>query len=164
MAVLLRRAPSYLLISGIRLPCLIAIRPRNSTVQWFVLYCLKISMLPFAMRSAPIPAGWAGRVSGVNLTCCAPRFAGFLASLVLSRACTLLFSLAALFCNRVLCFQSFADSLCKTPGVGYLTGQASASLPTLPTAPRRRNVDSARTSNYHCCKLQVPGPWMKLPN
>ena len=27
-----------------------------------------------------------------------------------------------------------------------------------------RNVDSARTSNYHCCKLKVPGPWMKPLN
>jgi hypothetical protein len=27
-----------------------------------------------------------------------------------------------------------------------------------------RNVDTARTSNYHCCKRKVPGPWMKPQN
>ncbi len=27
-----------------------------------------------------------------------------------------------------------------------------------------RNVDAARTSNYHCCKVKVPGPWMKPQN
>jgi hypothetical protein len=26
------------------------------------------------------------------------------------------------------------------------------------------NVDAARTSNYHCCKVKVPGPWMKPQN
>jgi hypothetical protein len=31
-------------------------------------------------------------------------------------------------------------------------------------APAIRNVDAARTSNYHCCKLKVPGPWMKAQN
>jgi hypothetical protein len=30
--------------------------------------------------------------------------------------------------------------------------------------PPIRNVDAARTSNYHCCKVQVPGPWMKPQN
>jgi len=27
-----------------------------------------------------------------------------------------------------------------------------------------RNVDTAQTSNYHCCKRKVPGPWMKAQN
>jgi hypothetical protein len=36
-----------------------------------------------------------------------------------SIACTLLNSLASLFAHAFVCFQSFADSFCKTPGVGY---------------------------------------------
>src|SRR6267154_2606955 len=36
---------------------------------------------------------------------------------VLSMACALFFSLAPLFCIPILCFQSLADSSCKTPGV-----------------------------------------------
>ena len=35
----------------------------------------------------------------------------------LTNCCALLKSLCSLFQPRVLCFQSFADSLCKTPGV-----------------------------------------------
>src|SRR6202140_4367418 len=35
-----------------------------------------------------------------------------------SIACTLLNSLASLFAQAFVCFQSFADSFCKTPGVG----------------------------------------------
>src|SRR5258705_11412267 len=37
-----------------------------------------------------------------------------------------------------------------------------ASLAGPPLPPR--HVDSGPTSNYHCCKLHVPVPWMKLPN
>src|SRR5579864_3518064 len=36
-----------------------------------------------------------------------------------SMACTLLNSLASLFAHAFLCFQSFAGSFCKIPGVGY---------------------------------------------
>src|ERR1700686_3055418 len=36
-----------------------------------------------------------------------------------SITCTLLNSLASLFAHAFVCFQSFADSFCKTPGVGY---------------------------------------------
>jgi len=40
---------------------------------------------------------------------------------VLSMACALFFSLAPLFCIPILCFQSLADSFCKTPGVWGLS-------------------------------------------
>src|SRR5579864_1668847 len=41
-----------------------------------------------------------------------------------SIACTLLNSLASLFAHAFLCFQSFADSFCKTPGVGVSRRQS----------------------------------------
>src|SRR5882762_9865975 len=56
-------------------------------------------------------------------------------------------------------FSMACGLFCKIPGGGVPLLAASARL-HLP----QRNVDAARTSNYHCCKLQVPGPWMKLPN
>jgi hypothetical protein len=41
----------------------------------------------------------------------------------ISSACGLFFSLGSLFHPPILCFQSFADSFAKTPGVwGYLGG------------------------------------------
>src|SRR5712675_973754 len=43
---------------------------------------------------------------------------------VLSKACGLFFSLAALFCITILSFQSLADSFCKTPGVGGISALA----------------------------------------
>src|SRR5882762_8334832 len=44
---------------------------------------------------------------------------------VLSMACALFFSLAALFCIPILCFQSLADSFCKNPGGGGISALAS---------------------------------------
>jgi hypothetical protein len=60
----------------------------------------------------------------------------------------------------------------KHPGWGYLpfvstfgnSGLEAFRLSTSPPGHPIRNVDSARTSNYHCCKLKVPGPWMKPQN
>src|SRR5882762_5172979 len=43
---------------------------------------------------------------------------------VLSMACALFFSLAPLFCIPILCFQSLADSFCKTPGYGGVSALA----------------------------------------
>ncbi len=59
----------------------------------------------------------------------------------------------------------------KHPGVGVpalrlnLRTFRPSGVPTFnQSAHPIRNVDSARTSNYHCCKLKVPGPWMKPQN
>jgi hypothetical protein len=54
-----------------------------------------------------------------------------------SIACTLLNSLASLFAPAFLCFQSFADSFCKTPGVGCPTSAfgLSAGVAFFQTAP-----------------------------
>jgi hypothetical protein len=87
--------------------------------------------------------------------------APFLEILVLSVTCRLLVSLAALFRARPLYFQSLADSFAKYPGGwGTRARHAVSASPHLP----QRNVDADRTSNYHYCKFQVPGSWMKLPN
>src|SRR6267154_707489 len=56
-------------------------------------------------------------------------------------------------------FSMACGLFCKIPGGGVPLLAASARL-HLP----QRNVDAGRTSNYHCCKFQVPGLWMKLPN
>jgi hypothetical protein len=58
---------------GIRLTASNPIQPRNSTVQWFLLYAVKLSMLPFAMHSAPIPAGVASGASRASLVSRAPQ-------------------------------------------------------------------------------------------
>ena len=52
----------------------------------------------------------------------------------------------------------------KHPGWGVPRplDQHALRSPKRPSAIR--NVDAARTSNYHCCKLKVPGPWMKPQN
>jgi hypothetical protein len=50
----------------------------------------------------------------------------------------------------------------KHPGWGVPSDQQAVRCPKRPSAIR--NVDAARTSNYHCCKLKVPGPWMKPQN
>ena len=52
----------------------------------------------------------------------------------------------------------------KHPGWGGTStfGPNALRCPKRPSAIR--NVDAARTSNYHCCKLKVPGPWMKPQN
>jgi len=82
-------------------------------------------------------------------------------------------SLCALFRAPFLCFQSFAASFSKTPGVGGTLpfvptfgrfGLQAFQLSDSPPGHPIRNVDVVRTSNYHCCKLKVPGPWMKPLN
>src|SRR5882762_6855406 len=57
-------------------------------------------------------------------------------------------------------FSMVCGLFCKIPGGGVPLLAASAPHLHLP----QHNVDAGRTSNYHCCKLQVPGQWMKLPN
>ncbi len=88
----------------------------------------------------------------------------------LAASCT---SLCAIFRAPFLCFQSFAASFFQnTRGGGYLpfgrtfgrSGLQAFPLSDNPSGHPIRNVDSARTSNYHCCKLKVPGPWMKPQN
>jgi len=79
----------------------------------------------------------------------------------LAASCT---SLCALFRAPFLCFQSFAASFSKTPGVGVPRPSHRQTVRCPEHAPAIRNVDAARTSNYHCCKLKVPGPWMKAQN
>ena len=122
-------APTSLILK-IRLIAPNPIQPRNSTVQWFLLYRVKLSMLPFAMRSVPTLALFTGSVSGAPQsprrvsssapirTWCALRCA-FLATILFSVAYALLFSLAALFGTRSLYFQCLADSFVKYRGVGY---------------------------------------------
>src|SRR5258708_3187633 len=56
-------------------------------------------------------------------------------------------------------FSMACGLFCRILGGGVPLLAASA-RPHLP----QRNVDAGRTSNYYRCKLQVPGPWMKLPN
>ena len=73
-------------------------------------------------------------------------------------------SLCALFCPPSLGFQSFAASFPKTPGWGVPRPSYRQTVRCSKRPSAIRNVDSARTSNYHCCKLKVPGPWMKPPN
>ena len=61
-----------------------------------------------------------------------------LLSICASIACALLNSLAALFSTAVVCFQSFADSFAKTPGVGVLFANAPA--PQFRLAPVFKNL------------------------
>src|SRR6266853_4653408 len=70
----------------------------------------------------------------------------------------LVFSCRSFWCSFPL-FSVACGLFCKIPG-GRVPLLAASARPHLP----QRNVDAGRTSNYHCCKLQVPGPWMKLPN
>jgi hypothetical protein len=66
-----------------------------------------------------------------------------------SSACTLFVSLCALFCLRSLCFQSFARSFAKYPGVGYV-GQPflavlrRSSPRSFPTTDSRNEAPFAR--------------------
>src|SRR5258706_6084088 len=106
------------------------IQPRNSTIQWLLLYRVKLSMLPFAMRSVPTLALFTGSVSGAPQsprrvstsallrTWCALR-CDFLVTTLFSVAYALFVSLAALFGTRSLYFQWLADSFVKYRGVGY---------------------------------------------
>src|SRR5882672_9060416 len=115
---------------GIRLIAPNPIQPRNSTIQWLLLYRVKLSMLPFAMRSVPTLALFTGSVSGAPQSprrvsssallqkWCALR-CDFLATILFSVAYALLVSLAALFGTRSLYFQWLADSFVKYRGVGY---------------------------------------------
>jgi hypothetical protein len=58
-------------------------------------------------------------------------------------------------------FSIACGLFCKIPGGwGTRALHAASASPHLP----QRNVDAGRTSNYHYCKFQVPGSWMKLPN
>src|SRR5258706_8291111 len=69
---------------------------------------------------------------------CHPRFSISAAALSSSssRACRLLKSLASLFATPLVCFQSVADSLCKTPGVGYPGQDVVQNVRTLEFPPR----------------------------
>ena len=203
---------------GVRLTAPIPIQPRNSTVQCFLLYRFNISMLPFAMRSTPIPAGVAGGASSVLLATRAPLLSGrtSVPTLVVDRFAHPLFSYCyELLFPQLLCFDNHlrcpivflalppspapsANSVVNTPltplltyccellfvakrvnsfaikeiqtlfakypGVGVPRRQPSAHPQALLAPAPRRNVDTARTSNYHCCNVWDPGPWMKLPN
>jgi len=65
---------------------------------------------------------------------------------------------------RSFVFNRLQPLFPKHPGWGVPRplDQHALRSPKRPSAIR--NVDAARTSNYHCCKLKVPGPWMKPQN
>jgi hypothetical protein len=200
---------------GIRLTTPNPIQPRNSTVQWFLLYAVKLSMLPFAMHSAPIPAGVASGASRASLVSRAPQLpiTASVPTRVLDRFVNPFFSYCyELPFPQLLCFDNYLrcplvfgntpypqlSVLCAgacpdrvgafrnilTPLLTHSCGllivakninsfaikqiQAllakntqggvpleyrSANFPAFPAESAQRNVDAARTSNYHCCKL-----------
>ena len=75
-----------------------------------------------------------------------------------------LFPLFASFLQSLPLFSIVCGLFPKHPGGGVPrpSYRQTVRCPKRPSAIR--NVDSARTSNYYCCKLKVPGPWMKPPN
>jgi hypothetical protein len=79
---------------------------------------------------------------------------------VFSSDCALFFSLAALFRTRSLCFQAFADSFAKTPGVGVACARQStfqpSNVPTLlPTCPCSLFVTPKKVKSFAIKQIQA---------
>ena len=97
-------------------------RPIDLQVLYFHTLTNPFSRNPFPFSSIQNPPG----VGGVRLhqlcVLCASALKNCLTPF-LTYCCALLKSLYSLFQPRVLCFQSLADSFCKTPGVWGSTRQ-----------------------------------------
>jgi len=121
------------------------------------------SRKPFIFTSIQIPRGCGGQEPK------APH--GFLCALCASVANPSFSRACGLF---VVSLPSFLHSLplfsivCGLFSQNTPVGGTSTLVPETVRCPKRpsaiRNVDVGRTSNYHCCKLKVPGPWMKPQN
>src|SRR6267143_4582398 len=76
---------------------------------------------------------------------------------VFSYSCGLFFSLCPLFDARLVCFQQFADSLCKTPGgVGYLCHISAPSAPARSSGGPLRYHLPLSCGPFIFIRLQIP--------
>ena len=135
--------------SGIahRSTLVIPIQPRNSTIRCFLLYRVNMCMLPFAMRSAPIPAGVVGSASRAAITSRAPWFSSTTSvptrmldrfvDPLFSYCYELLFPQLLCFANHLRCPLVFGSKPSPSPHAATWTRRAH---PTIITVSSRFQV------------------------